>query len=115
MSDKKKFEQTLYFVSVFLLPFSTRKQISVVVLAVFQGRYPRAITIKPLRQLVAIDRYQSYFRKLDNFVSGKQQGALSMEYFRKAGRMHLILIKKGNISVNLRQFEDETQLNSTQI
>ena len=50
MADKK-FEQTLHFVSVVLLPFSTSKQISAVVLAVFQGQYPRAITMQKIRQL----------------------------------------------------------------
>ena len=51
MADKKKFKQTLHFVSVFLLPFSTNKQISAVAVAVFQGRNPRAITVQPIRRL----------------------------------------------------------------
>ena len=71
MADKKKFDQTFYFVSVLLLPFLTRKQISDVVLAVFQGRYPRSITVQPIRQF-GVDRYQSYFRKPDNLFFGKQ-------------------------------------------
>ena len=50
-ANKKKFEQTLYFVSMFLLPFSTSKQISAVVLALFQGQYPRTITMQLIRQL----------------------------------------------------------------
>ena len=49
--DEKEFEQTVHFVSVFLLPFLTSKQISAVVLAVFWGRYLRMITIQPIRQL----------------------------------------------------------------
>ena len=50
-ADKKKFEETLRFVLFFLLPFSRSKQISTVVLAAFQGQYPRTITIKLIWQL----------------------------------------------------------------
>ena len=55
MADKKKFEQNLYFVSEFLLPLLTSKQISAAVLAVFQGRYSHVITMQPIRQLAWID------------------------------------------------------------
>ena len=60
---RKKFEQTLHFVSVFLLPFSTSKQISAVVLTVFQGLNPHAITKQLTRQLEWTDN-QNYFRIL---------------------------------------------------
>ena len=49
MADKENFEQTLHFVSVFLLPFSIRKQKFIVVLAVFQGRYSRMIIAQPIK------------------------------------------------------------------
>ena len=55
MTDKKKFEQTLHFISVFLLPFLTSKYISALVLAVFQGLYSHAIIMQPIRQLQWID------------------------------------------------------------
>ena len=48
---QKKFEQLFHFISVFLLLFLVSKQISVLVLAVFQSRYLRVITIQPIRQL----------------------------------------------------------------
>ena len=57
MTDKKKFEQNFFFL-VFLLLFSTSKQISAVVLAAFQGQYPRAIIMKPIRHC------NGYIRKL---------------------------------------------------
>ena len=41
-----------------------------------------------------MDTYESYFRKLDNLFSGKQQGTVSRAYFRKTGRMRAILIKR---------------------
>ena len=63
------------FASVFSLPFSKSKQILPVVFAVFQGRYPRAITMQPIKA-VAKDRHQSYFRKFGNFFSEKQQSAV---------------------------------------
>ena len=44
-----------HFVSYFLLPYSISKQISIVVLIVFQGRYPGTITILSIRQLQWID------------------------------------------------------------
>ena len=40
----------MLFISVFLLLLLTSKQISAVVLAVFQGRYPRAIIMQLIRQ-----------------------------------------------------------------
>ena len=40
-----------HFVSVFLLSFSTSKQISTVALAVFPDQYSRMITIRTIRQL----------------------------------------------------------------
>ena len=47
---------------------------SAVVLVVFQGR--NSGNHKVADQAVAMDSYQSYFRKLDIFFSGKQQGAI---------------------------------------
>ena len=51
MVNKKKFEQTLVFALVFLLPFSTSKQIFGVVYAIFQGQYFHAITMQLIKQL----------------------------------------------------------------
>ena len=47
----KKIWRNFKFYFVFLLPFLTSKQISIVVLIVFQRRYPRTITIQTIRQL----------------------------------------------------------------
>ena len=63
------------FASVFLLPFLKTKQKLPVVFAVFQDRYPRAITMRPIKA-VAKNRHQSYFRKFGNFFSEKQQGVV---------------------------------------
>ena len=60
---------------MFLLPFLKSKQKLSVVFAVFQGRYPRAITMRSIKA-VAKDRHKSYFRKFGNFFSKKQQGAV---------------------------------------
>ena len=57
MADKKKFEQTLHFVPVFLLPFLTSKQIFAVVLAVFQSRYPCTIIMQLIRQFQWTDTF----------------------------------------------------------
>ena len=51
MADKKKFEQILHFVSVFLLPFLTSKQIPAIELTVFQRWYSRAIAMQPIENL----------------------------------------------------------------
>ena len=50
MTDKEKLDQTLHFV-FFLVTLLTSKQISILVLIVFRGGYPRTITIQPIRQL----------------------------------------------------------------
>ena len=92
MTDKKKFEQTLHFFSVFLLLFSTSKQISASI-----GSISRPISSRDHNetdQAIAMDTYESYFRKLDNLFSGKQQGIVNRAYFRKTGRMRAILIKR---------------------
>ena len=73
------FEQTLHFVLFFLLPFSTSKQIFIVVLIVFQGRYPRSITIQPISQLQWIDDTKMASENLIIFFSGKQQTALKTD------------------------------------
>ena len=72
---QKNFEQTLHFVSLFLLPFLTNKQISAVVSAAFQGRYPRAVTMQVIRQLQWTNT-KATSENLIISVSGKQQGAV---------------------------------------
>ena len=60
------------FAFIFLMPFSTRKQLSTVVLAVLQGRYPRTNTIQPISQLQWTDTKINSFRKLDKLFSVKK-------------------------------------------
>ena len=65
-------KQTLYFISMFLLPFSTSKQISAI------GIISRPISShnhNATDKAIAMDRYQSYFRKLNNLFFGKPESA----------------------------------------
>ena len=72
-ADKKKFEQTLHLVSVFLLHFYKQANVRCSI-----GSISRPIPSRDhntTNQEIARDRCQSYFRKLGNFFSGKQEGA----------------------------------------
>ena len=66
------FEQTLHFASVFLLPFLTSKQIYDVVLAVVQGRHPRAITMLLIRQFRWADTKASSENLIISFLKGNK-------------------------------------------
>ena len=74
MADKK-FEQTLHFVSVgFFCRFNKQANIRCSI-----GSISRPISSRDhnaIDQAIAMDRYQRYFRKLDNSFSEKQQGAV---------------------------------------
>ena len=61
--------------SLFLLPFLTTKQISAVVSAAFQDRYPRTVTMQAIRQLQWTNT-KATSENLIISVSGKQQGAV---------------------------------------
>ena len=67
------------FAFIFLMPFSTRKQLSTVVLAVLQGRYPRTDTIQPISQLQWTDTKINSFRKLDKLFSVKKYAAVNID------------------------------------
>ena len=103
-ANKKKFEQTLYFVSVFLLPFSTSKQLSAVVLALFQGQYPRAITMQLIRQLQWTDTKATsenltiYFlenNKAQQRLTKKVYSLLIYHFYIPAG-IYLLKVNNGN-------------------
>ena len=57
---------------MFLLLFSTSKQVSVLLVAVFQGQYSRNITMQPILQVQWTDTQASFF-------SGKQQVTVRTE------------------------------------
>ena len=71
-ADKKKFEQTLHLVSVFLLQFFTSKQMSVVVLVVLQDRYLRATTIQPITKLQGTDAKTTSENLIISFLENKK-------------------------------------------
>ena len=67
-----KYEQTLHFVSMFLLPFSISKY------PLYYARVPSR-NHNATNPTSALDSYQSCFRKLDILFSGKQQGIVRTE------------------------------------
>ena len=72
--------------SLFLWPFLTNKQISAVVSAAFQGRYPRAVTMQAIRQLQWTNTKATSENLIISF-SGKQQGAVKSDQ-----KFHSLLI-----------------------
>ena len=78
MADKKKFEQALHFVSGFFIAvFHKQANIHCSI-----GSISRSISLhdhNSTNHTIAMDRYQSYFRKLNSFLSGKQQAAVKTD------------------------------------
>ena len=73
MTDKKKFEQTLHFISVFLLRIFDKEANIRCSIGSSISRPMSSRDHNATDQEIAMDRYQSFFRKLDNFFYGNNK------------------------------------------
>ena len=72
---KRCLKKLYIFFSVFIVVFDKQANIRCSI-----GSIPRSISSRDHNatdQAIAMNRYQSYFRKRDDFFSGKQQGAVN--------------------------------------
>ena len=77
MTDKKKLDQTLHFVFFFSDVVDKQANIHFSINSI--SRRISSHDHNSTDQAIAMDRYQSGFRKLDSFFSGKQQAAVKID------------------------------------
>ena len=75
----KKFEQTLHFVFFFIIIAVFDKQANIHFSINSISRSISSHNHNSTNQVIAMGRYQSSLRKLDNFFSGKQQAAVKTD------------------------------------